>query len=101
MKILILALSLFLMATSALADNVLTWVNESPTADVSIEKLGLNGFVIIASVGPGVAIYLDVDATDGCYRVRAFTDDGFGTDIFSAYSNTACKLEAPSNLTIQ
>jgi len=100
MKFLILAL--LLIATSAQADNVLTWVNESPTASVSIEQLELSGFVEIATVNPGVDTYTHVGVDIGCYRLRAYMDDGTGQRVYSDYSNSACKkIEAPSALTVQ
>jgi len=100
MKILIIAALALLIATSAQADNVLTWVNESPTASVSIEQLGLSGWVEIVIVAPGVATYVHEGVNEGCYKVRAYFDTG-GERIYSGYSNTACKLDAPSTLTVQ
>ena len=100
MKILILVLSFLLMAIPALADNVLTWINESPTADVSIEQLGPLGWAEIDTVAPGVATYVHKGVDEGCYKVRAYFD--VDTErVYSGYSNTACKLEAPSTLTVQ
>lgn len=96
----IVFLVLLLIAASAQADNVLTWVNESPTASVSIEQLGLSGFVEIATVAPGVATYVHQGVDEGCYKVRAYFDAD-SERIYSGYSNTACKLEAPSTLTVQ
>lgn len=90
-----------LIASPAWADNVLIWVNESPTASVSIEQLGLSGFVEIATVAPGVATYVHQGVDEGCYKVRAYLDTGLNDRQYSGYSNTACKLEAPSTLTVQ
>ena len=95
----IIVLFLFLIATPAWADNVLTWVNESPATSVSIEQLGLSGFVEIATVAPGVATYVHEGVNEGCYKVRAYFDAD--ERVYSGYSNTACKLDAPSTLTVQ
>lgn len=100
MKISILVLSFLLMAIPVLADNVLTWVNESPDASVSIEQLGLSGWVEVATVTPGIATYVHEGVDEGCYKVRAYLDPDGGR-AYSGYSNTACKLEAPSTLTVQ
>jgi hypothetical protein len=60
-----------------------------------------SNFVVIASVGPDVTVYSDLDAVNGetfTYRVRAFHGS-----VFSAFSNTVTTMagppDSPQNLT--
>ncbi len=101
MKVSVLTLFLLLIAPPVWADNILTWVNESPSADVAIEQLGLTAWVEIDTVAPGVTTYVHQGIDEGCYKVRAFVGTDPDERYYTDYSNTACKLDAPSTLTVQ
>jgi hypothetical protein len=92
-----------LTATAGSGQIDLTWTDHSTVEDgVEIQRcLGTvattcgvdSNFVVIASVGPNVTVYSDLDAVDGetyTYRVRAF-DGG----VFSAFSDTATTTAGP------
>lgn len=75
----------------------LTWQNSSAVLEgTAIERLTGGTWKLIVEVGPKVEMYVDDEASEGCYRVRAFNAAGF-----SQYSNTACYLKAPVNLTVK
>ena len=98
MKILILAL--LLIATSAQADNVLTWDDSSVIEDgFEIQQNGPGGWTVIIRVGPDVTTYVDAASDEGVYRVRAFiTVDE--VDIFSGYAKGG-KVNGPITLLVQ
>src|SRR3982751_6980381 len=96
--------AVLLSATSAAAAQLTaTWTdNSGGIAATQIDrKLQTDAsFASLATVGPGVAIYVDSTVTQGityCYRVKAF--DAFTE---SPYSATACATPTPStyNVTI-
>lgn len=88
------------MAGSAFA-NTLTWTDNSSNEDgFAIEMLVKGAFQEVARVGTNVVTFTDA-LTEGVYRVRAFiTITGTG-DVFSGYSNTAAKLNAPVNANVK
>jgi hypothetical protein len=100
-----------LTATAGSGQIDLTWTDTSTGEDgVEIQRCtgtvattcGVDSnFVVIASVGPNVTAYSDLDPVDGetfTYRVRAFAGS-----VFSGFSNTATATAGPpappSNLT--
>jgi len=95
----IFVLVLLLIATPGWAVT-LDWTDNSTTEDgFAIEQLVSGGWTEVARVITDVITYSDGD-TEGCYRVRAYREDGVNT-YYSDYTNTACKLNAPVTLVIQ
>lgn len=92
----ILAVLLFAGIAQA---NTLTWQDNSTSEDgFAIEMLAKGVWSEVARVGTDVVTYTD-KFTEGVYRVRAFVNvtnpDGTPGTVFSAYSNTAAKLNSP------
>ena len=89
---------LFLAAPSRAT--TLNWTDNSTIEDgFAVEQLGPGGWTEIARVGKDVTTYVDGASLEGCYRVRAFKDVD-GEDIFSTYSNTACRISGGISLTV-
>jgi len=94
MKISTLILAFLLLAIPAWgAPPVLTWTDVSTLEDgFAIEQNGPGGWVEIGRVGPNAETYTDNASPDeGCYRVGSFITLS-GVDVFSVYSNKACKI---------
>lgn len=90
----------FLVMASPVWATTLNWTDNSTIEDgFAVEQLGPGGWTEIARVGKDVTIYMDGASLEGCYRVRAFKDVD-GVDIFSAYSNTACRISGGISLTV-
>lgn len=99
MRAVILAIVL-LWASQAQA-NTLTWTdNSTDETGFAIEMLVKGVFQEVARVGANVVTYTDA-LTQGVYRVRAFITTAGDGDVFSTYSNTAAKLNAPVNLNVK
>jgi len=89
-----------LLAAAPVGATTLTWTDNSAIEDgFAVEQLGPGGWIEIARVGTGVTTYIDNASVEGCYRVRAFKDVA-GTEIFSTYSNTACRINGGISLTV-
>ena len=90
----------FLVMASPVWATTLNWTANSTIEDgFAVEQLGPGGWTEIARVGTDITTYVDGASTEGCYRVRAFKDVD-GTDIFSTYSNTACRISGGISLTV-
>ena len=97
----IIALLLVLMSYSAVGANTLTWQDNSTNeTGFAVEMLVKGVFQEVARVGANVITYSDA-LTEGVYRVRAFITIAGDGDVFSAYTNTAAKLNAPVNLNVK
>lgn len=95
------ALLIILLLPALAAANTLTWQdNSNNEGGFTVEMLQGGAWVEVARVGPGVTTYSDSN-TEGVYRVRAYVAVSGQADVFSAYSNTAAKLNAPVNLNIK
>lgn len=100
MKYIITLLWVLLLCSTANA-NVLTWVdNSNNETGFAIEMLDQGAFKEVARVAANITTYTD-SFTEGVYKVRAFISIPGSPDVFSAYTNTAAKLNAPVNLNIQ
>jgi len=79
--------------------HLLTWQDNADNEDgTEIERQQLDGtFAKIGQVGANITTYIDILSTGvkQCYRVRAFNASGFS----KAYSNEACNLPKPADLT--
>ena len=101
MRKLFLSLLFVLLATSVASANVLTWTDNSSVEDgFAVEMLQGGTWGEVGRVGSNITTFSDAN-TEGVYRVRAYLNLPDGTTVFSLYSNTAAKLNAPVNATVK
>jgi hypothetical protein len=99
MRVLLVA-SLVLIHSLASA-NTLTWTdNSSIESGFAIEMLSLGKWSEVGRVGANVTTWTDA-FTEGVYRVRALVSVTGAPDVFSAYSNTAIRINGPINANVQ
>jgi len=92
---------LFLAFATVAQANTVTWQDNSGNeSGFAIEMLTGGAWVEVARIAANVTTYTDA-FTEGVYRLRAFIDIGGGSFVYSAYSNTAAKLNAPVNTTVK
>lgn len=93
-------LALLVCATVAHC-NTLTWSDNSLIeSGFSVEILTGGNWKEVGRVGANVTTFVDA-FTEGVYRVRAFLVVAGQADVFSAYSNTAVKLDGPVNASVK
>lgn len=81
--------------------NTLTWSdNSSIESGFSVEMLSGGNWKEVGRVSANVSTFVDA-FTEGVYRVRAFLVVAGQADVFSAYSNTAVKLDGPVNANVK
>jgi hypothetical protein len=94
-------LLLCLLAPVSVRANTLSWqYNSTIESGFAIEMLTGGKWSEVGRVGVNVTTWSDV-FTEGVYRVRAFISVAGGPDVFSAYSNTAIKINGPINANVQ
>lgn len=99
-KVIIFILFLLLIQSQNVFANTLTWTDNSGIENgFAVEMLSLGSWVEVGRVAASVTTFTDA-FTEGIYRVRAFVTVPGQSDVFSAYSNTAVKLNGPVNATI-
>lgn len=95
------AVLLVVLLTGTAGANELTWQdNSNNEGGFAVEMLQGGTWTEVSRVGVNVAIYTDTN-TEGVYRVRAFLSLPDGTTVYSLYSNTAAKLNAPVISTVK